>query len=183
MWLVDRTTRGASISWVRGDRRRELDVPGISGRQVRSFLVSRDGTRLVAVVRRPEGDQILVSRIAHSRSGRVLWATPARAISGAPDSDLPVRAVAWRNPTSLAILSPFTGTESLVQLRAASIDGSPAAVGISTTVGGGLRTLAGSPVSDEPLYGLSRRTLVNLSSADRRVVQLPDGTSAVTYVG
>jgi hypothetical protein len=184
MWLVDSTSAGAVISSVQADRQRVLDVPGITGQQVRSFLVSRDGTRLVAVVRRPDGDQILVSRIAHSRSGRVLWATPARAISGAPDSDLPVRAIAWSSPTSLGVLSPFAGTDSLVQLRTASIDGSPASEGIpTTTVEGGLRALAGSPVPDQALYGLTGRALVDLSSADRRVVRLADGTSALTYVG
>ncbi|WP_036505980.1 LpqB family beta-propeller domain-containing protein [Nocardioides sp. URHA0020] len=183
MWLVDRTSTGARVSWVSGDRQHALDVPGISGLRVRSFLISRDGTRLVAVVRRPTGDEIVVSRVAHSRNGRVLFATPARSISDAPDSDLPVRAIAWRNPTSLAILSPFTGTESLVQLRAASIDGSPAVEGISTTVEGGLSALAGSPVTDEALYGLSRRTLVNLSAANRRVIPLAEGTTGVTYVG
>ena len=183
IWLVDRTGSGAAISWVGADRQHQLDVPGISGRQVRSFLISRDGTRLVAVVRRPAGDQILVSRIAHSRNGRVLWATPARAISDAPDSDLPVRAIAWRNPTSLAILSPFTGTDAPAQLRAASIDGSPAAEGLSTTVKGGLSALAGSPVDDQALFGFSRRSLVNLSSADRRVIPLAEGTTSVTYVG
>src|SRR6478735_2858341 len=64
IWLLDRTSDGAEISWTRSDRQHVLNVPGISGQQVRSFLISRDGTRLVAVVRRPTGDVIQVSRIA-----------------------------------------------------------------------------------------------------------------------
>jgi hypothetical protein len=182
MWLVDRTADGAEVSWVVDDKRHVLDVPGISRTQVRSFVVSRDGTRLVAVVRREAGDELVVSRIAHSRSGRVLWATPARSISEAPDGDLPVRAIAWRGTTSLAILSPFTGTGSLAQLQGASIDGSPASDS-STTVGGGLRALLGSPASDEPLYGFNRKVLVNLSANPRRIGPVTEGTTGFTYVG
>jgi hypothetical protein len=182
MWLVDRTAAGAEVSYVDERRRHELDVPGISGRQVRSFLVSRDGTRLIAVVRRPAGDEILLSRIARDRSGRVLWATPARPISGEPDRDLPVRAIAWRRPTLLAILSPFAATSSLAQLQSASVDGSPAADGSSTTIPGPLRSLAGSPASGDPLLGVSRHALVSLPDR-RQTLPLEDGTTAVTYVG
>jgi len=149
---------------------------------VRSFVVSRDGTRLVAVVRRAAGDELVVSRIAHNRRGRVLWATPARSISEAPDGDLPVRAIAWRGTTSLAILSPFTGTGSPAQLQGASIDGSPASDS-STTVGGGPRALLGSPASDEPLFGFNRRVLINLSANPRRLVPVTEGTTGFTYVG
>ena len=45
-----------------------LDVPGISGKDVKDFLVSRDGSRLVAVVREnAEDDSIVVSRIRQHR--------------------------------------------------------------------------------------------------------------------
>jgi Lipoprotein LpqB beta-propeller domain/Sporulation and spore germination len=183
MWLVDRTSSGAVVSWVSADKQHVLDVPGVSGSQVRSFVISRDGTRLVAVVRRAAGDELLVSRIAHNRNGRVLWATSARPISDAPDSDLPVRSIAWRTTTSLAILSPFPAPNSVVQLRAASIDGSPASDESPTTVQGGLQALAGSPASDEPLFGFNSRVLVNLSGPDRRAVQLAENTVGVTYAG
>jgi hypothetical protein len=182
MWLVDRAPGGAEVTWVMDDKPHVIDVPGISGTQVRSFVVSRDGTRLIAVVRRKAGDELVVSRIAHNRGGRVLWATPARSISEAPDGDLPMRAIAWRDTTSLAILSPFTGTGPLAQLRAASIDGSPASDG-STTVGGGLRALLGSPAPDEALFGFNRRVLVNLSANPRRLVPVAEGTTGFTYVG
>lgn len=183
MWLVDRTVDGAVVSTVVGTRRHVLDVPGISGTRVSSFLVSRDGTRLVAVVRRPTGDKLVVSRIAHNRNGRVLWATAARPIFTAADSDLPVRAIAWRSTTSLDILTPFPGTDTVVQVRTASVDGSPASETSSPPVEGRLRGLVGSPASDEPRYGFTRRTLVNLSAADRQVIPLAEATAALTYVG
>ena len=183
LWLVDRAAGAARVAWVRDGRIHDIAVPGVTGRDVRSFLVSRDGTRLVAVVRRPQGDGLVVSRIAHDRSGRVLGASRARTISGASQRDLPMRAIAWASPTTIAILSPFPTTRSLVQLSLAAIDGSPAPDGTSTTVEGRLQSVAGSPVPGEPLYGVSRGSLVNLSSADRRVIQLPAGTSDLTYAG
>jgi hypothetical protein len=185
LWLVDRTATGAVVSWVgaRDGAVRTVEVPGVSGRRVRSFVVSRDGTRFLAVVRRAGGDVLLVSRIAHDHGGRVLWATPARPIAGGTESDLPVRDVAWRTPTALAVLSPFPGTTDLVQVRSASVDGSPATDGSSTTVRGRLQTLAGSPADDEPLLGLARRSMTNLSSADRSAIPLPARTTAITYVG
>jgi hypothetical protein len=182
IWLVDRTASGAAVSWVVKGRQHAITVPGVSGRQVRSFLVSRDGTRFIAVVRRAAGDDLVVSRIAHDRAGRVLWATPARSISD-PDRDLPVRAIAWWSTTSVAVLSPFAASTPLAQLRVASVDGSPAVDGTSTTVEGRLEGLAGSPASDDPLYGVERRTLINLSSADRRSVPVSAGTRGITYVG
>ena len=182
-WLVDRTSAGAKVSWSKGGRVHPVEVPGVTGERVRSFVISRDGTRMVAVVRHAAGDVLVVSRIAHDRSGRVLWATPARPISDEPDSDLPVRAIAWGSPTSLAVLSPFPATTSLVELSIASVDGSPAQDGSSTTVEGRFSRLAGSPVTEEPLYGVSPRALVNLSASDRRAVPLEDGTTAITYVG
>ena len=50
LWLVDRRARGRSC--IPGRRPvRTLDMPGISGADVKDFLVSRDGSRLVAVLR------------------------------------------------------------------------------------------------------------------------------------
>jgi len=183
MWVVDRRTDGAAVSWVRRGVAHAIDVPGITGQRVRSVVVSRDGTRLVAVVRRPAGDVVLVSRIAHSHAGRVLWATRARSIAGQPDSDLPVRDIAWRSPAVLALLSPFPGTTDLVQVRVASVDGSPAPDGSSITVRARLQGLAGSPADDEPLLGIGRRSMINLSGSDRTPIPIPEGTTALTYVG
>jgi lipoprotein LpqB-like beta-propeller protein/sporulation and spore germination protein len=183
MWLVDRTSEGAVVSWVRDGVAHTVDVPEVSGQRVRSFVVSRDGTRFVAVVRGPAGDELLVSRIAHNHGGRVLWATPARQLAGEPASDLPMRDIAWRSPSVLAILSPFPGTTDLVQLRVASVDGSPAPVGSSTTVSAHLQSLAGSPAEDEPLLGIGKHWMINLSGSDRTPIPIPDGTGSITYVG
>lgn len=182
LWIVDQTADGAEVSWVRNGRSEAVTVQGISGERVRAFLVSRDGTRLVAVVRRTGGDVLVISRIAHSRTGRVLWATPARVISTNPDSQLPVRAIAWRTSTGIAVLNPFTTTTS--QVSGASVDGSPASSESSAaTVKGQLRSLAGSPALDERLFGITRTNLIDLSSPDRRAVPLAGSVKSVTYAG
>ncbi|ABL80949.1 MULTISPECIES: LpqB family beta-propeller domain-containing protein [unclassified Nocardioides] len=183
MWLVDRASRGARVSYVQGTRVRPLDVPGVSGEQVRSFLVSRDGSRLVAVVHRKGGDQLVVSRIEHDGTGRVLGATRATRIGTGVDAPLPIRAIAWRSTTSVAVLNPPV-TSSLASIGLASVDGSPSSQEPSSvTVEGRLIALAGSPAGDEPVYGLTRAGLVDISSSDQRVTPLPKGTTDLGYVG
>ncbi|MBZ5737322.1 LpqB family beta-propeller domain-containing protein [Nocardioides mangrovi] len=181
LWLVDRTPDGAVVSWVAGGDSQTVDIRGISGADVRSFTVSRDGTRLVAAVRRPAGFAVVVSRIAHNRNGRVLWATAAHTIVGVPDNDLPVRTVTWRSPTALAILSPFSS--SLAQVGSATVDGSPAADNATRTVPGKLRDLAGSPSADDTVYGVTPNSLVDLSTSVPRASGLADGVTYVTYAG
>jgi hypothetical protein len=179
-WLVDRSPGGAQVSYVEGTTVRALRVPGITGRQVRSFLVSRDGTRLVAVIQGRPGDALVVSRIEHAANGRVVGATRARRINASADSELPIPAIAWRSPTSVAVLSPFTPT--LAKVADASVDGSPSTTdAASSTVEGALRGLAGSPVDDESLYGITPRGLIDV--ADRRTVTLEHAPTSITYVG
>lgn len=179
MWLVDRTGDGAVVNWVSGKRTETVDIPGITGRRVSSFVVSRDGTRLVAVVRREGRTAIVVSRIAHNRSGRVLWATPASTVLSPGTADLPVRSIAWRSPTVLGVLSPFA--PSVIQVRSAAVDGSPG--GESTTVEGRLRELVGSPAAADSLYGVTSSTLVDLSGSVPRVSTLPEDVTGITYAG
>lgn len=182
IWLVDRTASGARVSFVQGDRPRSLRVPGISGEEVRMFLVSRDGTRLVAVVRRRAGDLLMVSRIEHGGNGRVIGATPAERIGSTAATDIPIRAIAWRTSTNVAVLSAFTS--SLAQVEDASVDGSPPGQEMpSATIEGRLRALAGSPASGESLYGISRTGLVDITGSDRRAIPLEKGTTGVVYVG
>lgn len=182
MWLVDRTGRGARVSYVQGTTVRPLRVPGLSGRQVRMFLVSRDGSRLVAVVRRPAGDTLVVSRIQHGGTGRVLGATRATRI-GSEEVALPIRAIAWRTPTSVAVLSPPV-TTSLASVGVTSVDGSPSSQEPSSvTMEGRLVGLAGSPAGDEPVYGLTRDGLVDITSADQRLTPLAKGVTELVYVG
>ncbi|MCW2775235.1 MAG: hypothetical protein JWN91_3561 [Nocardioides sp.] len=183
IWLVDRTARGARVTYVEDDTVSSLRVPGITGERVRSFLVSRDGTRLVALLRRRSGtDTLVVSRIEHGSAGRVLGATRAKELSVEGEIQLPIRAIAWRTPTSIAVLSPFT--PSVAQVRLASVDGSPVGSdSSSSTVEGRLRDIAGSPAPGEETYGVTSNSLIVLFGADRRITPIDAGVTEVVYVG
>ncbi|MGB0100613.1 MAG: LpqB family beta-propeller domain-containing protein [Nocardioides sp.] len=188
LWLVDRTEDGARVSYVDGaagdeiGEPRTVRVPGITGERVRMFLISRDGTRLVAVVRRSGRDELVVSRIEHAAGGRVLGAVDAERIDIGDDSGLPIRDVVWRTSTTVAVLHSLT--QSLAEVTPASVDGAPMNPEIAATaVDGRVVGLAGSPVPGESIYGLTRTGLIDIESADRRPNPFEERTTAIVYVG
>ncbi len=186
LWLVDRASGGARVLYADRDGAgdlTELRVPGITGADVRTFLISRDGSRLVAVVRRHRSDELVVSRIKHASTGRVTGAVPAERIDLGDAIDLPVRDVSWRSSTSLLVLNPQL-TPSLAQVASASVDGAPANPdSAAIAVDGRIGALAGSPVPDEPIYGVMRTGLIDVTSSDRRAISFERPTRAVVYVG
>lgn len=184
MWLVDRNADRARVFYVdpHGETARRLRVPGITGEQVRRLLVSRDSTRLVAVVRRGGADVVMVSRIEHTAAGDVVGAVPAERIAVGDSADLPIRDISWRTSASLAVLNPLT--PSLAQVAPASVDGAPINPEVSaSTVDGRVFALAGSPVLTESIYGVMRRGLSDVGSTDHPMVPFEHPTRAVVYVG
>ncbi len=185
MWLVDRTARGAQVYYADDHGTGALTalrVPGITGATVRMFLVSRDGTRLLAVLRRGGSDALVVSRIEHAASGRVVGAVAAERVDLGDDVDLPIRDIAWRSSASIAVLNPLT--PSLSEVAPASVDGAPMNPDIAgTAVDGQVLSLAGSPVPEEDVYGVTRTGLINVTRGDRRVTLFDRRTTAVVYVG
>src|SRR5690606_25052331 len=72
LWLVDRTRAGARVLLRNSEgRAEEVQVPGVSGRNVTGFLVSRDSSRLLAVIRGPSRDRLVVLRVEHGGAGAV----------------------------------------------------------------------------------------------------------------
>jgi hypothetical protein len=188
LWEVDRRSTGAVVYYLRKDRMVQLDVPGISGTDVKNFLVSRDGSRLVAVVRQgPEQDSLVVSRIVTTGDGRVKQAMPANNISDPANTGGQVRDIAWRSPTSLAVLRPVS--PGLLQVRTASVDGATGLDAFSPTVEGKRITLAGTPVPDEKLYafeegsGETPAALVDLAGPRSNQIDLNPRLSMLSYVG
>ena len=101
---------------------RPLDVDGISGEDVKTFLISRDGSRLIAVIRQnAEEDSIVVSRIVTSDDGKLVSALSAPNVTDPADLDGRIRDIAWRSQTSIAVLQPIA--RELFQIRPASVDG------------------------------------------------------------
>lgn len=179
IWLVDRTASGARVSTVHGTRVDSVRVPGLTGERVQSFVVSRDGTRLVAVLRRDGQDVLVVSRIQHAARGRVIGATRVERL-GAGDADVPIRDIAWSMPDRVAVLAPLSAEIS--EVARVSVDGSMVAPeSMKTDVEVALRALAGSPDSDEPLYGLVRGGLVAVSA--QQTIEIDPRISTLLYVG
>jgi hypothetical protein len=179
LWVVDRRRGGAVVSVFRDGHQRAVDVPGVTGRDVTDFLVSRDGTRLVAAIRLRGSDEIVISRlVAEDR----LHGTPARAIVTGTGGILRIRDIGWRTPTSIFFVNSIAGAQS--ELRSASVDGSPATFDPDAvySLQGDLETpVVSSPRPREPTYlrtsGGAYTPLVPNSP------QLPGGLGVLHYVG
>jgi lipoprotein LpqB-like beta-propeller protein/sporulation and spore germination protein len=181
LWEVDRRATGAVVQYLQGDRMRPLDVPGISGADVKDFLVSRDGSRLVAVLRTDaDNDLIMVSRILTKGDGRVDRALPAVSIA-APD-DGRIRDIAWRSPTSLIVLYPVL--PSLFQIRPAAVDGAPTGVdAFSIPIDKEVVGLIGTPAPELSIYAFSSGSLTDLSGPRSSAVDVDDRVTSLGYVG
>ena len=111
-----------------------------------------------------DNDSIVVSRILSTGDGQVVGALSAEDITDPEDPDGPIRDIAWRSPTSIAVLQPVT--HELFQVRTWSVDGAgtadPPSVIPEQVVG-----LIGTPVDGEPIYALikteSRTALADLA--------------------
>lgn len=181
LWLVDRTRSGATVLYRQDRRLRVLRVPGITGQAVRSFLVSRDGSRLLAVVRRARGDVLVVSRIQHDETGQVVRATPARTIGLDRSEVQPIRDIAWVDPTTVAALTRVSG--QFWEVRTVSVDGAPSSLDSAAALNGAVRSLVGSPAPGQGLVVLTDTEALDISGAVARPVAVDPAVAALTYVG
>ena len=183
LWLLDRTEFGAVVSVLRQSGPKAVDVPGVSGERVRQFLISRDGSRLVSVVRRDGGDVLLVNRVSRDDRGRVKSVGPARRLTWPGSDRTSVRGIAWQTPISVAVLYPLS--EEYTQVRAVSVDGaSTVQSGFSTSLRGTYRWIAGSPGTESSL--LVSRTdggLVDLGDSDRSLNPVDLLPGSLGYAG
>ncbi len=183
MWLVDRNGGRARVLVVTGNRSRVIRVPGVSGRDVEQLLVSRDGSRLVAVVSGKGRDRVVAGRILHDEGGQVLGATQARQLAYEPGASGQVRDIAWRSTTTVSVLSDIT--DDLSQVRTVSVDGAPGEIVTSGSgrVRGAFRRLVGSPVEGTEVYAVAGEDVIDLTSPTRPLGTLPPGLTSLTYVG
>jgi len=155
LWEVDRRKTGAVVSYLVKDQMREVEVTGISGEDVKDFLVSRDGSRLIAVIRKDaEQDSIVVSRILTTGDGQVQQVLPAHDISD-PAGEGQIRDIAWRSPTSLVILRPVS--RDLFRVGTASVDGATGFDSLSVPVKDDVVSIAGTPNDEQTIYTFARR--------------------------
>lgn len=153
LWLVDRTPRGAQVSVVVNGKVTPVEAPGLTGEDVTDFVVSRDGSRLVAVVPGRSGDELMISRVARGANGRVRGLTRAVELPLAQGGVDEIRDIAWRTPGSVAVLTGPTPETSHVLL--ALVDGSTALADVDSAAEIFRRKavrLVASPSVDSPLY-------------------------------
>ncbi|MGV3564552.1 MAG: LpqB family beta-propeller domain-containing protein, partial [Nocardioides sp.] len=181
LWLVDRTPLGAVVQWYGEERSGVVEVPGVSGQQVTELLVSRDGSRLVVVVRGPRGDSLRVARIRTDAEGGVAGVTRARAVAIEDGASRRIRDVAWNSTTTLAVLNRLTDVSAKVVT--VGVDGSPGGLdGITTTLSGAT-ALAGSPAPGARVYAVTDSGLADLNATVRGPRVLDEDVSYLDYAG
>lgn len=181
VWLLNRTTTGARVSVYDDEGLREVPIPGVTGEDISHFLVSRDGSRLVAILDRTRGDRVLVSRIRYDARGHALGGTTAREIAWDDQTRLQVLDLGWSSPTSVVIAHRLTG--DLHQVRTMAVDGAPVGLpGLAATVQERPRALVSSARATDPVLAMTRSGLLDVSSGTPVAVTDPEPTF-LTYVG
>ncbi len=186
VWLVDRRDGGAALSVVRSGTATELTAPGITGERVKSFLLSRDGTRLVAAIAGERRDRLVVARIMRGGDGAVRRLSPAMRLSVGALDVTEIRDLAWRTPGTVALLTgPNLG---LSQVVVALIDGSSALGDVTADADvfhdKAVRIVT-SPAPDAPVYvGTTDRRLYELAANGRWTgTGIERGLLSPTFVG
>jgi hypothetical protein len=165
LWLLDRRPGGARVLVATGGNAREVRVAGVTGQDARQLLVSRDGTRLVALVRGSGGERLVAARVVLGPRGAAERTVESRVIWSEPD--VRVIDVAWTGAVELAVLSPARPGE-LFEVETVSVDG--ATVGIdtfSTMVSGRILGLAGEPYPQSPTYAIAATGLIDIRTGER----------------
>jgi hypothetical protein len=176
LWLVDKDSTGARVMYVDGDRLVRVAIPGVTGENVTRFLVSRDGTRFVAVIDGESPDRIVVSRLRADSKGKIASGTSAVLLPHPDAATMKVTDVAWTSPTTIVAVQQI-GLTALFQ--SVSLDGAPS--GERYTLSDRVTGLVGSPVASARLYAISGTIL--LDPADRFDLGMPSNISDVTYQG
>jgi len=183
IWVLDRNGGRARVLLVVDGQAREVTVPGVTRHPVTKILVSRDGSRLIAVIRGPKTDQVVASRIQHDDAGRVLGLTTPQVLPLPAEGRSRVRDIGWRSPTTVSVLSDIT--ENLSGIRTVSVDGSPGeiATGGTSRLRGRHRLLVSAPLEGSDVYALAGRSVSDLTRPERTVADLPRGLTALTFAG
>jgi len=184
IWVLDRNGGRARVIQVVDGVAAEVAVPGLTGRRLSELIVSRDGSRLAAVVRRGSTDQVVAVRIRHDAAGAVIGFTEPQPLSLPAEDTARIRDVAWRSPTTVSVLRDII-TDDLAQVRTVSVDGAPGEIstGGTTSLRGRIRTLVSTPVDLVEVYAVAGRSVVSLTRPERDVPDLAPGLTSLTYVG
>lgn len=182
-WFLDRTGNGAVVR-VLGEEgpAQVVDVPGVSGQDVSHFLVSRDASRLVAVVRGAQRDRVVVSRIVH-REGRLPKVSRATEVESGTEPANRVTDIGWRSPVTLAVLSNVT--PDVAQVQVVPVDGAPGEIESPGTarVRGQATGLVVSPADGDGVYVITRDQVLDLTRPSRDLPAPGEGLAWFGFVG
>lgn len=186
LWLVDRSAAGTRVRVLFDGDPDPVAAPGLEAADVTHMTVSRDGSRLVAVVREPDGDRLVVARVMRGPGGRVRGLTRAVDLPLAQGGVDEIRDLAWRSAGSLAVLTGPTPVTSQVLL--ALVDGSTAVADVDSAAELFPRRavgLAAAPSPGTALYLGDRGGRVFELGGDGQWVEadLPTRLRAPTFVG
>jgi hypothetical protein len=181
LWEVQNDpVTGARVLYVAHGRQHPVRVRGITGEEVRRFLVSRDGSRLVAVLRGPAADRLVASRLRYDGDGRAVGATRAQPIRWLSPGATRIRDIGWTSPTTIAVLDQLSSSQA--EVRILDVDGSTRADQASPTViHGRVLGLATSP--NQTPYAVQRSALYDFSQVDEARSVSTEGLRYVTYAG
>jgi hypothetical protein len=187
LWMVDRRADGAVVSYLREGQTETIDIRGVTGKDVKLFLVSRDGSRFVAVIRGDSEDTVVVSRLLQDAEGRVVGALPARKVDVEDGRGLKIRDITWLSPTSIVVLHPIDAPQ-LFQVRSTSVDGAPGdRDDLTLTIDDRVSGLAGTPDPRQSTYAIATRAgqevLIDLSGPPGGALEVAPGISSLGYVG
>lgn len=180
LWVLDRGPEGARVLSVRGERVRQVEVPTVTGRNARRLLVSRDGTRLVAVVRTPDGDRVVTTRVVLGSRGRVrdvINPTVIRTAGTGPR----VLDVVWSDVVAVSLLLPARNGGLFEVATVPANGGFLGSTVPSTIVRGSARGLAGAPDAGDRLLAELPGELVDVRT--RESEGLPERTRGADYAG
>lgn len=182
-WVLDRGAGRARVIVAVDGVPTVMDVPGVSGRSVTKLLVSRDGSRLVAVVRGARTDRVVATRIRHDQAGTILGFTPVQVLPLPAEGSPRIRDIGWRSPTSISVLSDIN--DDLSAVRTISVDGAPGEIvtGGLTRLRGRARMLVSAPVDGSEVFARAGRSVISLTRPERTAVALPAGLVSLTYPG
>lgn len=185
LWILDRTPDGAVVRLVVDGEVGVVDVPGVSGADVTDFLVSRDGSRFVALVSGALTDQIRAGRVSAGDGPADTAVTPTTPIVPGPqetETNVRIRDMGWLSPTRIQYIQAVPRRQS--QLLSAFVDGSPSRFDpdrVDITSNETYVRVVGSPRPDDRVY-LQRSDGVYVSDSSR-TPPLPEGVTAVGYAG
>lgn len=181
LWVLDGGEQARVRTLTQGSAE-VVEVPGVSGQQVRRLMISRDGSRLVALVG-PEGSQrVVTSWVRYDERGGV-----SEVVGQPVPLAVPVSAgqvvldVAWRAPTEVVVLSRLSG--GLTQVQVASIDGSPASGGASDVLISSAERLVSSPVPGSQVLLVGPEGVEEFDGTSTRPFAAANGVGALTYTG